>query len=156
MMRGNFLIDEMEINIDAKEYIESIVIKHLDSNTVDSLFELLSDSDVSRFAGAINFGWPDFLCPYVDQFESDIIKMLAHTDCVSYSDFMKALRYYDDLYRICTKLSLPASYGKLRCSVFDNLHLLESQLMELFKSLDYGRYERKDVAWDIYNSDIPF
>ena len=131
------------------------------SDTIPSLFELFEDPDVKRLIKETNFGWPDFLDPYVTDLESTVNKMLAHVELITYAEFQKTVDYHGDLLEVSQKLGLPCSYGKLKGQLNEEIDLLRSELVDLFESLgrDYlYRRGSNDFSWDKYNDEdlLPF
>ena len=115
---------------DEKEFIIDVVTRHILDGTICKLPEIICNPDVEGLAQQIDFGWPDFLDPYVKNF-GESIKTLNPKE-TSPGELSGLVKTYDDLIKVCISLGLPSSFGYLRGVVCDSLRELKNQcLIEL-------------------------
>lgn len=146
-----------------KDFIIGVVQQHIKDNTFYKLPEIFNNPEVRELANQINFGWPDFLDPYVREFGAMVKEIDYKT--LSFEGYRELLSQYNDIASVCISLGLNASFGYLRNSVCEDLQDLREKCIDAFQeyvpkvyAYEWTVFTRKDTTIDdeINPDDIPF
>lgn len=99
-----------------KEVIKDLVLKYTQNNDLHGLLKVLQDSEIFPGIGVLrkeelDFGWPDFLQPYLDNFYNEIVELKGKVYKWKWDDLFDKFLCLD---MICTKANLYSSYGFLK------------------------------------------
>ena len=110
-----------------KEVIKDLVLKYIQKDDLHGLISVLQDDEIFPGIGVLrkeelNFGWPDFLQSYLDDFYKEIIGLEGKVEKNKWGELMDKFLCLDI---ICMKTNLYASYGFLKGQIGQEMNKLK-------------------------------